>query len=344
MLLIDDLLKAPGKAMFSLFEQLARKAQQEWLDDESVKQELQQIYALLDGGKISEGEFEAREQKLLERLEQIARVKFQDRWAEKTSTSDSDGPVIEAGLSARSFSDALALPNEQASDGRVGDDVYSPETHAAISEKPSLGANFFQALRPFLDLPKSSADPLAEESAAEASVSQSTNAHTDSIELLSVAAQTNRTAKTINAETILAPENPRPTAHELHRLPSQINRDVRSEPAPTNAAQPVSATHLTDAKTNAPAPATSATISTIGFSGAVESAMQALSVTKLKPSSVISVVSCDDGWQVTVELIERKAVPDTNDLLGVYEVHINKAGIVWRYERTRVRRRNDITR
>ena len=153
MLLIDDLLKAPGKAMFSLFEQLARKAQEEWLDDESVKQELQQIYALLDGGKISEGEFEAREQRLLERLEQIARVKFQGRWAEKATASDSDGPVIEAGLSATSFSDALALPNEQASDGRVGDDVYSPETHAANSEKPSLGANFFQALRPFLDLP-----------------------------------------------------------------------------------------------------------------------------------------------------------------------------------------------
>lgn len=344
MLLIDDLLKAPGKAMFSLFEQLARKAQEEWLDDESVKQELQQIYALLDGGKISEGEFEAREQKLLERLEQIARVKFRDKWADQTTTSDSDGPVIEAGLSATSFSDALASHNQQASDGRVGDDLYSSETHAAIAGKPSLGANFFQALRPFLDLPKSSADPFAEESATEASVSQSTNAHTDSTELLSVATHPTGTAKTINAETILASENPRPIADELPRLPSQINRDLSSEPAPTNAAQPVSGTNLTDTKTNLPAPATSATISTIGFSGAVESAMQALSVTRLKPSSVISVVSSDDGWQVTVELIERKAVPDTNDLLGVYEVHVNKAGIVWRYERTRVRRRNDITR
>ena len=72
--------------------------------------------------------------------------------------------------------------------------------------------------------------------------------------------------------------------------------------------------------------------------------MQALSVTRLKASSVTSVVSADDGWRVSVELVERKAVPDTNDLLGVYEVHVNPAGIVTRYERTRVRRRNDLTR
>ena len=158
MFLIDDLLKAPGKAVFLLFEELARKAQEEWLDDDSVKQELQQIYALLDGGKISESEFEAREQKLLERLEQIARVKFQTKWTEKSTVMDSEGPVIEGSLSARSFSDALE--NQSGEDSkRLISDGSPGEVRPSIANKLSLGADFFQALRPFLDLPSTSNSP-----------------------------------------------------------------------------------------------------------------------------------------------------------------------------------------
>jgi hypothetical protein len=41
-------------------------------------------------------------------------------------------------------------------------------------------------------------------------------------------------------------------------------------------------------------------------------------------------------------LVERAAVPDTGDLLGIYEVQLNQTGDVTRYERTRVRRRNDL--
>jgi len=78
MFLLDDLLLAPGKAVMFLFEELARKAQEDWLDDDSVKQELQEIYALLDTGKISGNEFENRENHLLARLEQIANAKFKN--------------------------------------------------------------------------------------------------------------------------------------------------------------------------------------------------------------------------------------------------------------------------
>jgi hypothetical protein len=80
----------------------------------------------------------------------------------------------------------------------------------------------------------------------------------------------------------------------------------------------------------------------IQMSDAIDTALRTLAITKLKVSSIISAAKADDGWRVAVELVERAAVPDTGDLLGIYEVQLNQAGDVTRYERTRVRRRNDL--
>lgn len=75
MFLIDDLLLAPGKAVFFLFESLAKKAQEELFDDEPLKQELQELYRLLESGQLTDEEFAAKECQLLEALEQISRLK-----------------------------------------------------------------------------------------------------------------------------------------------------------------------------------------------------------------------------------------------------------------------------
>lgn len=75
MFLIDDLLLAPGKAALFLFESLANKAKEELLDEEPFKQELQEIYRLLECGQLTDEEFAERESHLLEALEQISRVK-----------------------------------------------------------------------------------------------------------------------------------------------------------------------------------------------------------------------------------------------------------------------------
>jgi len=58
-------------------------------------------------------------------------------------------------------------------------------------------------------------------------------------------------------------------------------------------------------------------------------------------SGITGASKIDDGWRVTVELIERKAIPDTQDLLGVYEVLLNEDGRLTSYERIRMRRRMD---
>jgi ParB-like chromosome segregation protein Spo0J len=75
MFLIDDLVLSPGKAVFFLFQSLAKKAQEELLDDAPLKQELREIYALLETGQITEEEFAFRESQLLEHLERIAQLK-----------------------------------------------------------------------------------------------------------------------------------------------------------------------------------------------------------------------------------------------------------------------------
>lgn len=58
-------------------------------------------------------------------------------------------------------------------------------------------------------------------------------------------------------------------------------------------------------------------------------------------SSVIGAAPAGGGWLVTMELVERRAIPNSQDLLGVYEVQVDGGGVT-RYERTRVRRRGDV--
>ena len=62
----------------------------------------------------------------------------------------------------------------------------------------------------------------------------------------------------------------------------------------------------------------------------------------LEVSSVAAANKVDDGWHLTVELVERKAVPDTQDLIGTYEVHLDNGGELTDYERTDIRRRMDL--
>jgi len=75
---------------------------------------------------------------------------------------------------------------------------------------------------------------------------------------------------------------------------------------------------------------------------AIERAKEAShDVLNLGLSSVTGATKIDHGWRVTVELVERKAIPDTQDLLGVYEVLLNEEGHLTSYERIRMRRRMD---
>jgi hypothetical protein len=76
---------------------------------------------------------------------------------------------------------------------------------------------------------------------------------------------------------------------------------------------------------------------------AIERAEEELSrFLHLKLSGVIGALKKEDGWHVTIEMVERHALPDSQDLLGVYEVILDDGGRLLNYERKRVRRRNEV--
>jgi len=84
-------------------------------------------------------------------------------------------------------------------------------------------------------------------------------------------------------------------------------------------------------------------VTTIRLREAINSAVEQLqSLLGLEVSSVVAATKTEYGWQTTIELIERKAVPDTQDLLGTYDVLLTDAGDMISYERTRIRRRMDL--
>lgn len=56
---------------------------------------------------------------------------------------------------------------------------------------------------------------------------------------------------------------------------------------------------------------------------------------------IVAIEGVDDGWRVVVEAVERRAVPDTQDILGRYVVSLTASGEVEGYGRNARYRRSD---
>ncbi|MDI6917842.1 MAG: gas vesicle protein GvpO [Thermoplasmatales archaeon] len=61
-----------------------------------------------------------------------------------------------------------------------------------------------------------------------------------------------------------------------------------------------------------------------------------------KPESVISVNKEGKEWKVLAEVLERRAVPDTQDILGRYELRLDEKGELLRYKQVLTKRRADL--
>lgn len=57
--------------------------------------------------------------------------------------------------------------------------------------------------------------------------------------------------------------------------------------------------------------------------------------------TVVSVEEDGGEWKVTVEALERKSVPDTQDLLGRYEIRISKNAELIGWKQKMIRKRSD---
>ena len=88
MLIIDDILLFPVRSILWVFREMFNAAQQELSNEaESITAELSELYMMLETGKITEPEFDAREKELLDRLDEIqergTRVEDEDKEEEQ---------------------------------------------------------------------------------------------------------------------------------------------------------------------------------------------------------------------------------------------------------------------
>lgn len=62
---------------------------------------------------------------------------------------------------------------------------------------------------------------------------------------------------------------------------------------------------------------------------------QLAELTGRRPESVLGLHKDDDGWKVSVEVVELNRVPNSTDLLGCYVVALDGDGELVGYERVR---------
>ncbi|MEI8334204.1 MAG: gas vesicle protein GvpO [Chloroflexota bacterium] len=64
-------------------------------------------------------------------------------------------------------------------------------------------------------------------------------------------------------------------------------------------------------------------------------------VTGLTPVEVTGVARADQGWRVTIELLEFAKIPPANDVIAEYEVLLDGEGDLLSFQRKRSRLRSE---
>jgi hypothetical protein len=62
---------------------------------------------------------------------------------------------------------------------------------------------------------------------------------------------------------------------------------------------------------------------------------------KMPVNGVTGLSRTEQGWVVSLEALERRAIPDTMDILGIYEVHMDDEGNFLSFERKKLRKRGE---
>ena len=68
---------------------------------------------------------------------------------------------------------------------------------------------------------------------------------------------------------------------------------------------------------------------------AAEAARQLVELTGKQPEGVVGLDRSDDGWKVEVEVLEVSRIPNTTDVLAMYEVEVDGKGSLQGYRRVR---------
>jgi hypothetical protein len=74
----------------------------------------------------------------------------------------------------------------------------------------------------------------------------------------------------------------------------------------------------------------------------IEKARKELSkLTGLTASSTVRVTKDERGWNISIEMVEKRSIPDQMDILALYEVLLDEDGNLLSFERKSMRRRMD---
>lgn len=65
-------------------------------------------------------------------------------------------------------------------------------------------------------------------------------------------------------------------------------------------------------------------------------------ITRKKAEGVVSVSREEDITKFIVEVLERKSIPDTQDILSIYEMNFNSSMEIMDYNKIGMRRRSDM--
>ena len=84
-----------------------------------------------------------------------------------------------------------------------------------------------------------------------------------------------------------------------------------------------------------PAPRAAAPKRSSATQVAAEAARQLLELTGKSAEGVTGLERTDDGWKVQVEVVEVRRIPDTTDVLALYEVTVGSEGELEGYRRLR---------
>ena len=64
-------------------------------------------------------------------------------------------------------------------------------------------------------------------------------------------------------------------------------------------------------------------------------------LTGLEPASTVKALKNDKGWRILIEMIEKRSIPDSMDILATYEVLLDDSGNLVEFNRTGMRKRVD---
>lgn len=109
---------------------------------------------------------------------------------------------------------------------------------------------------------------------------------------------------------------------------SATKRTAKKSPTKKTATKKTAAKRASAPRASAPKRATATQV-------AARAAQQLLELTGKEAEGVTGLERADDGWKVRVEVVEVRRIPDTTDVLALYEVEVDEDGDLTGYRRLR---------